>query len=941
MNNHYHFPLSPPSQPTFAKLSLSFISLSFLFLLAICIGFQESHMAQPQAGPVNGRSESYIIQADSMETAQTAVSQIGGQLTHELAIINGVAADLTDAQHSQLVAQSDLSIHANATLISASAPQPTCTAYDSTDVTQKISGKDPSSTYSTINVPTTGTLTDINLFNLEGKHDRVRDLDFNLISPQGTEIEVLNTASCDKGDDDFSISLDDEAASGNFPCAPTDGNSYQPATPLSVFDGEESQGTWVLRIDDNKKRKGGELREWGLEICTLDPNGENPDPDPDGDSDSDSPATHEELNSASYAIHNYRDEFNTDAYTNQDGDTDWVSDWFISPDDDPRIGINQNRLEVTYFDDGDGMSSQRYVALRKINGQDTISGTLTFTIDYHFASAQDSFDVYLLFDVYHGPMYIRTVSGAGSSNGPQEITIDLAPYVDLFGGMKIGFDATLHSVDSRFSIDDFNAQIKTYRPNTHFSTRVNANQVHATAITGADVSVAVIDTGLGNIPNVHYNPYILYNAGRTEVVYDAILDYTETMGFRVPFYGDESGHGTHVSSIIASNMINNETGTPNGVAPQSAIVSVKAFAPNGTATYADVIRGVDWIVANKETYNIRVINASFFSEAQSYYWEDPLNQALMKAWQAGIVVVASAGNIPAADNHAMTIGAPGNIPYIITVGGMTDSYTPDDPTDDRMMSFSALGPTAAKFIKPDVVAPGGHIRGYMPEDSQLVAQHAHLFDQGNYFTMSGTSQSAAVVSGIVALMLEADPSLTPDDIKCRLMDTARATLDADGNLAAPIYAQGAGLVDAYAAVNSTVTGCANQGLDIAADLAGTHHYVGHVEWDDLDQQFVIYNDNGEVIDGVAWSGGNGFMAGGNGFMAGGNGFMAGGNGFMAGGNGFMAGGNGFMAGGNGFMAGGNGFMAGTTPWNASVTWSETPDFTAASASMNTWIEDQE
>ena len=131
---------------------------------------------------------------------------------------------------------------------------------------------------------------------------------------------------------------------------------------------------------------------------------------------------------------------------------------------------------------------------------------------------------------------------------------------------------------------------------------------------------------------------------------------------------------------------------------------MKTFDKNGVGSYADVIRGLDWILSKKDEFNIRVLNLSFSAHGPSHYWDDPINQAVMRLWQAGVVVVASAGN---KGPDAMKIGVPGNNPYVITVGAMTDNYTPTDPSDDYLASFSAAGPTVEGFVKPDIVAPGG------------------------------------------------------------------------------------------------------------------------------------------------------------------------------------------------------------------------------------------
>ena len=313
---------------------------------------------------------------------------------------------------------------------------------------------------------------------------------------------------------------------------------------------------------------------------------------------------------------------------------------------------------------------------------------------------------------------------------------------------------------------------------------------------------------------------------------------------------DWSGHGTHVTSVIVGSRTT-AAGRYQGVAPGADVVAIKTFEPDGSGRYIDVIRGIDLIVRHKDDYGIRVLNLSFSGTPVSRYWEDPLNQAVMAAWQAGIVVVAAAGN---SGPDPMTVGVPGNVPYIITVGAMTDSYTPADPTDDRLASWSSAGPTHDGFVKPDIVAPGGHLLGIIPGDSWIALEHPQYFQpDGDYFTMSGTSQAAAVVSGVVALMLQADPSLSPDDVKCRLLSTARAAVDSNGAAAYSIFQQGAGLIDAMAAINSGATGCANRGMDVDLDLAGVVHYGGPAH-QDSDGNFYLVDpaDPNRPLDGDAY-----------------------------------------------------------------------------------------
>jgi serine protease AprX len=189
------------------------------------------------------------------------------------------------------------------------------------------------------------------------------------------------------------------------------------------------------------------------------------------------------------------------------------------------------------------------------------------------------------------------------------------------------------------------------------------------------------------------------------------------------------------------------------------------------------------VLQNHVRLNIRVFNLSFSAPPQSFYWDDPINQAVMRLWQEGIVVVTSAGNNGPAP---MTIGVPGNVPYIITVGAMTDDYTPEDRSDDRLTVFTAAGPTQEGFVKPDLVAQGGHIRGVMPKNAHIPMTYPQFYDGGSYFAMSGTSQATAVVSGIVALMLQVEPGLTPDEVKFRLQAASRPAVTETGELAASV-----------------------------------------------------------------------------------------------------------------------------------------------------------
>ncbi len=276
---------------------------------------------------------------------------------------------------------------------------------------------------------------------------------------------------------------------------------------------------------------------------------------------------------------------------------------------------------------------------------------------------------------------------------------------------------------------------------------LQADVLHQEGITGLGVTVAVLDTGLHDFAPVMYRdgqPRVLghYNATRNKVWNNPLR------------HSDGNGHGGHVNGLIVNRDVHGPTGTFYGLAPGADLVVVKAFDDQGQGTYSDVIAGIDWIVNNKDAYGIGVLNLSFSAPPRSHYWDDPLNQAVMAAWQAGIVVVASAGNL---GPDPMTIGVPGNVPYVITVGAMTDNYTPDDASDDLLASFSSAGPTFEAFVKPEIVAPGGHVVSSMGWWTTIAEEHHEFHNGGDYFVMSGTSQAAAIVSGIAALAARGRP----------------------------------------------------------------------------------------------------------------------------------------------------------------------------------------
>ncbi|MFT6700516.1 MAG: serine protease AprX [Pseudomonadales bacterium] len=384
---------------------------------------------------------------------------------------------------------------------------------------------------------------------------------------------------------------------------------------------------------------------------------------------------------------------------------------------------------------------------------------------------------------------------------------------------------------------------KKFSIDNYIATQVEADKLHEIGVTGRGVTVAVLDSGT-NLKGQHgYNLFRnSYGHRRVFTKYNAI------QGRRTRWLNDDrNGHGTHVSNIIASSL-KSESGKANGIAPDVYLLSVKAFDKKGQSSYSKVLDGLNWIYHNQARYRIRVLNLSLGSEVRSNYWNDPINQAVMKLWEAGIVVITSAGN---SGQNDMSITSPGNNPYIITVGAVTDSYTPFDFNDDRVTTFSSTGPTVEGFVKPEVVAYGGHVAAKLDNQYASGQFFENLKGQA-YQEISGTSQASAVVSGIAALILQNDPSLSPDDVKCRIISSAKMAVAQNDQMAFSPFEQGHGMVNAYDAVTSTKTGCANRGLNIQDDIAGLTHYAGPARLAD-NGSFEIRFPSGLVMsEGTQW-----------------------------------------------------------------------------------------
>jgi serine protease AprX len=272
---------------------------------------------------------------------------------------------------------------------------------------------------------------------------------------------------------------------------------------------------------------------------------------------------------------------------------------------------------------------------------------------------------------------------------------------------------------------------------------------------------------------------------------------------------DERGHGTFVAGIAAG-----AASDLAGADPVAPIVSVKVMDKNGQAKTSDIINACQWILDNKEQYNIRVANFSLHSSYGTNFYRDPLDRAVEKLWFGGVVVVAAAGNYGSATGPSGVKFSPGNDPFVITVGAV-DLGNSARANDDAVPAFSAYGYTYDGFYKPELAAPGRYMVGPVAPGSTLTQVKAGNMVGTDRIQLSGTSFSAPVVSGTVAQMLARHPDWTPDQVKGALMRTAR-------RVKTNPLAAGLGELTASRAVNSALTPNPNAGLDrFVTSVAGT------------------------------------------------------------------------------------------------------------------------
>jgi len=412
-------------------------------------------------------------------------------------------------------------------------------------------------------------------------------------------------------------------------------------------------------------------------------------------------------------------------------------------------------------------------------------------------------------------------------------------------------------------------------------------------VEGTGVGIAVLDSGV----SPHGRDLDLPRGGGRRIVAQwSTVGLEGTATVNAGSSDDYYGHGTHVAGIIAGNGTESD-GMLAGIAPKANIINVKVLSDDGSGFVSDVIDGIQWVIQNKNAYNIRIVNLSLGHPVSESYRTDPLTQACEAAVRAGLIVVVAAGNYGKDELGVIAYGgitSPGNDPMVITAGATKSQGTPVR-SDDAIADYSSRGPTAIDLLaKPDLVAPGNRVKSIAdpstngndlfdqyPQnrvDPSYYGQPGNGIGDSHYFILSGTSMATAVVSGTVALMLEANPNLTPNLVKAILMLTAQ-------DLQLPFVVQGSGYLNSYGAVmlarSITTTNTplgSSQLIDAGIDLSTQNQiqgetvcWSGNIIWGgNLLWGGIIANNLALWSNQVTWSSGNVLWSSGNVLWSSGN-----------------------------------------------------------------------
>ncbi|QZY55144.1 S8 family peptidase [Crassaminicella profunda] len=311
-------------------------------------------------------------------------------------------------------------------------------------------------------------------------------------------------------------------------------------------------------------------------------------------------------------------------------------------------------------------------------------------------------------------------------------------------------------VAAHHMIQFINHDAKVFKCMNNASVAVAGHLVHDVGYTGKGVGIAVLDTG------VYPHDDLVKPTNRIIAFKDIVNNKS------YPY--DDDGHGTHVAGIAAGSGYANKKYM--GIAPEANIIGVKVLDETGSGSTSDILAGLQWVIDNKDKYNIKIVNMSLGAPAEKSYREDPLAKGAAEAARQGLTVITAAGN---SGPNPRTITSPGISPSVITVGAVDDNRT-TSYEDDFIANFSSRGPTTGGVSKPNIVAPG--------VDIMSLSNKGH----SSYVSHSGTSMATPMVSGTAALLYQKEPNISPAEVQSKLTGTAI-------NIGDSIYAEGAGILN--------------------------------------------------------------------------------------------------------------------------------------------------
>ena len=580
---------------------------------------------------------------------------------------------------------------------------------------------------------------------------------------------------------------------------------------------------------------------------------------------------------ADLTLNTYTDNFNTIAFTGSTGTQPWETrPWTEAGESD---GVNAGKVMVVANSKcaagnclrlgGSNTSLTGRSVSRAVPLVLVTSATLTFKTRAQATTATAG-TVSVQVSSNNGAIWVtlETFKVKTSDSGQVARTYDISAYASIL--TKIRFLGA-GTVNGYLHVDDVQIEYSRLANSSVKSVLANNAWVNNPA-PGAGITVAVVDGGMANhvdlttnsvsriVTSVDFTRDVDFVYSTDSLAAEAVVSYpslgleSQAMmalptGESVPLESigyDDYGHGTHVAGIIGG-MGQASDGARLGNAPAVNLVNVKVTGADGSGYLSDMIYGLQWIYENRITYNIKVVNISMNSAVPESYHTSPVDAAVEVLWFNGIVVVVAAGN-NGTGTGPVDLLPPANDPFVITVGATDDMGTPW-LSDDAMASFSAYGTTEDGFAKPDLVAPGRNIISLLAStNSTVYIDHpTHRVDD-NYFRMSGTSMSAPMVTGAVALMLQRNPNLNPDQVKYRLLSTANKSWPGYNATGA-----GSGYLNTLSAVMGTSTQTANTGFAPSQMLTTGSDPItwGSVGWNSVGWNSVGWNSVG--WNSVGWN----------------------------------------------------------------------------------------